>query len=1098
MSMKSIRSILAAVCAASALAGSAKEDPVKVTIPTAYSSGGYYRYCPSALVDEDGTRHVFYCRNKDNYEVVDHIYHATVGANGAISDEAVVLSPSDTKGAGWDSYHVCDPSVIAGAFYYNAHVYKYLMAYLGVKGKAGDASSDGAKCINNKVGFAVSDALDSGWRRLGADAVVVTGTPANWGVGQPSIVSLDGAGKVGLFYAGDYGTRFKALDFTDSEKTTASLVQFIGDKGAEVSRTNISDLKGLQTSGMTITNGDFAYDADTRLLYLAVDTPDAYNAWYDDGQQGLCITKAVTIYRCALPELTEALVKNVAWERITRIVPSDIGTDWKTAGRCHNAGLVRTSGGALFAKTAMVSVANVKSDALYTYRFQPADWTEDAPADVVVFRPTSDTYLEADGNGGGFNTGFCPSTKTRVEADYRICVTNSGTRWLYGVQSSTGLQQFGLYCGKGDQTMTMHDGSKAKYYLGVKSGDGADRRYQSCFDLKSRQLSIRSDGLLLNSATIPEAAVAEFRQSGHPLALFTLIREDGKFYSSARIAARLYSLAIYEDDVLVRDYIPYGQGAVTGLLDRCSGKVSIPVASTDPGAQDAMSHFKLGTDAGYAESTIAKKQYLDTGIYADPTVKIDVSFTMMSTAKDESVFGTGSESDGFWCNFAVNRNGNFVWDFQDDVSQLHGCGVAADTVDRRIVIDGPGDKVQLYGGEHLQYEAIISSSLSGTSCSKTSKAPIVLFNRAYAEDAGAVSITRPASVRIRSAKIWKGGTLVRDYEPRLVDNKVGLFDRISESFFGAHATEAEDNWELGHGGAVTGTTENGRGATANLDAYLESDGDAYIATDYKLSGRCRLETEISLIRPHRNSRILGSDFYCWYMQGGNQSQYFSPGVTEGEKKANKGNIPIGSERWEGYVDWPKGECGLKCGGDVRSKDTFTSGVAYAAQHPLHLFCGYEGKVANKNAARLYRMSVYEDGNLVRMYLPCQIDGVAGLWETCQGTFLTNACSYGELRFGGAGTNGCGMVFAKQPKSCTLRTFGTNTLVAFAPTATAYQWYKNGEPIAGATKSTLKVDWEKEPETSVYKCVAFYALFGTAESNEAVVTNNPTGLCIFVR
>ena len=134
------------------------EKTISLTIAD-YAGNGYYRYCPTVFVDGEGVRHAFYCHNRDKNVTVDYIYHATVDAAGNLSNEVVALSPCDTTGTGWDSYHVCDPSVIDGAFFYNGHTYKYLMAYLGVKGKAGDNSSDGAKCINNKVGFAVSDNL---------------------------------------------------------------------------------------------------------------------------------------------------------------------------------------------------------------------------------------------------------------------------------------------------------------------------------------------------------------------------------------------------------------------------------------------------------------------------------------------------------------------------------------------------------------------------------------------------------------------------------------------------------------------------------------------------------------------------------------------------------------------------------------------------------------------------------------------------------------------------------------------------------------------------------------------------------------------------
>lgn len=109
-------------------------------MPTDYSSGGFYRYCPATLV-EGGVRHVFYCKNTTANQIVDSIYHATVDAAGNLSGESAVLDPADSTGTAWDSYHVCDPSVIKGAFVYNGHTYTYLMAYLGVQGRVGDTAN---------------------------------------------------------------------------------------------------------------------------------------------------------------------------------------------------------------------------------------------------------------------------------------------------------------------------------------------------------------------------------------------------------------------------------------------------------------------------------------------------------------------------------------------------------------------------------------------------------------------------------------------------------------------------------------------------------------------------------------------------------------------------------------------------------------------------------------------------------------------------------------------------------------------------------------------------------------------------------------------
>jgi hypothetical protein len=209
---------------------------------------------------------------------------------------------------------------------------------------------------------------------MGGDCVVKTEHTDWWGVGQPSVVSIDGAGKVALFYAGDYGTRMMTLDFGTSAAAASSLREHVGGEGTFVSTVGIGDLKGVQTNGFTITNGDFAWNGKTGNLYLSVDTPDQPDPWYDDGGCGLSVTKAVTVYRAAIGELSPAGVASAKWVKVCRIRPDDLDADCRTAFRVHNSGLLRGPSGEFAGKTSFVSLAHLEANPLYTYRFVPVVW----------------------------------------------------------------------------------------------------------------------------------------------------------------------------------------------------------------------------------------------------------------------------------------------------------------------------------------------------------------------------------------------------------------------------------------------------------------------------------------------------------------------------------------------------------------------------------------------------------------------------------------------------------------------------------------------------------------------------------------------------
>ena len=729
---------------------------------------------------------------------------------------------------------------------------------------------------------------------------------------------------------------------------------------------------------------------------------------------------------------------------------------------------------------------------------------------LAHLQPTADTYLESDGAGGGINTGYYVTPKTRIEADYRVLST-SGTRYLYGClwDQNASTIQYGHYCqlnsGKYYQKMSYYNGTKMVWALSKEAvGEGA-ARYQSTFDLKNRQLSVRMQGVGVESADIPAEAVLP--TSGTPLALFGSMAADGQaFQSGNRSSIRLYSLAIYDDDVLVRDFIPYGAGAVTGLLDRCTGKVYRPTTKPTPNAPFATGNFKLGADDGCVMSSLKSPadQGLDTGIVATPNTKIEVDFTLLNPTGGDSVFGVDSQDGGLQFDFRLNKNKNFCWNFQDEQQTLTSMSVVATPADRRIVFDGPGDTITMTRGTTVEYTASISASLpAGATRTQTSGGTIQLFNRALYSAEGDVSCTGHASMQIRSAKIWENGTLVRDFAPRMVDNVVGLYDSVSGKLF-SNAPSAITRFD--GGGAIACTSENGVGIAANADAYISGYG-AYIKTDYYPNGKTRIEADYQILMTNGTRRLFGCESssglmsFGLYFQKSLQMFHLNNSKT-GKARYFNDRAPLGDDRYWSYVDLYVGKIGTYSGGELVGEDDAMS--AYVSHddvsaQPLgiHCYTKADGSAGQWGDARIYGLKVYEAGALVRNYIPAYKDGEGGLWEACNQKFWGSSNADVKFAFHGAGTNGCGMVFSEQPKSCTLKLDGEDTLVAFAPTAIAYQWYENGEPIAGATKSSLKVTW-KRPRVNTYKCVAFYAQFGQAESDEAVVTGEPSGLKIIFR
>lgn len=218
-----------------------------------------YNYCPSVLDNGDGTYQIYYCANRDSGKIVDYIMtrRGTKSGNGIQwGGESVALAPSDS---GWDKQHVCDPDVVKGVFHYNNQTYSYLMAYLG------------CMTTNNKtneVGIALANSPEGPWVKYAANPLVSFDPNAYgdaWGVGQPSLVSLDTKGNVMLYYTrGDkFGTRTvcRICNFSD-----LSNIQ-IGNENT-VPTTGLTERDG---SAPVLNNADFILDPSNHRVFVIRD-----------------------------------------------------------------------------------------------------------------------------------------------------------------------------------------------------------------------------------------------------------------------------------------------------------------------------------------------------------------------------------------------------------------------------------------------------------------------------------------------------------------------------------------------------------------------------------------------------------------------------------------------------------------------------------------------------------------------------------------------------------------------------------------------------------------------------------------------------------
>lgn len=708
-----------------------------------------------------------------------------------------------------------------------------------------------------------------------------------------------------------------------------------------------------------------------------------------------------------------------------------------------------------------------------------------APLTVVAqtsgeLRAMGDTYLEGTGSQA-IDVGCTVGPKTRIvtEIYYEAPASGSYTYYLFGVDS-----------GRRDFTyLQNNDNGVAACRNGTWGGTGGSAyirsgaRYLHDYNNKSGKWTVTAGTAGIQLASV--ALTTGTATSTATLGLFTRSKGNGS-YDNGLPLMRVYSCRVYEDDVLIRDLIPYGYGALTGMVDRCTGKVYTDV-------RKSKTPFKIGTDAAYVVSDASFGEWLDTGYRLTSNTKIEADFAISQVRANQTIFGAGG-GEGAWFRLYGDADNKFSSGCQDGaldgVKLLQTDGKSDIKTDGRrykYVLDLPNNLETLVYGEMTMHSAAPAHTIT-----KSATVPLGIFAYPTADDTGKVTAAYGGGVRIYSFKIWENGTLVRDYVPRLVDSVAKLYDRQNQQY-ATQKTVAGPEW----GGTIETVVEHQTTPASNGDAYLLSHASEYIDTGYRPTPTSRYVMDCAWRDVSGTWYSFGlSGYVGHYEQNGSDIAYYFDG-TQGQYKG--AGVTADEARFTCDMDFSKKKITWTRVGVAKSHTM--SGVPTAdATSTLYLFGRNNGGSINGAARlKLYSFTIYEGDELKHQYYPEMNGKVAGLRDRKTGDFLPKSGGSSDFAFFGAGSDGQGLAIADQPQSCTISVQGSHTLSAYAPGAVGYQWFKNGKLVEGAISATLDVDWHKgTPRSDVYQCVALYSVFGYAASDAVTVTNDRTGALLLVR
>lgn len=372
-----------------------------------------------------------------------------------------------------------------------------------------------------------------------------------------------------------------------------------------------------------------------------------------------------------------------------------------------------------------------------------------------VVKPSPHTrieYIESTGTQY-IDSLYVPNTNTAIElktsnlSDDAFAASSSGT-WFCGARQAYLNKAFGFYYNQSTKTMYYAFGNKMPYASFNQLYGG------------EKVIKANSSGLYINDTKVVSVTKETFT-SPVTLTLFAL-NNNGSVIS--RTACRIHYYKIWDNDVLVRDFVPVIDANGTACMyDNVSGEYFY-----NAGTDNFIAGEEVGTDVPqgcvgleYIEST--GTQYIDTGFN-------------INTSTDEVELLIQGVTDT-----------TYKWFFgEHDDGARFGLGSGDGTNKRNVAYGGTTYKVndtQIYGTQHTYLANASGVFLDGKKIANyttfTSKSTIYLFH---------LNLGNQSSY-MAGAKIWRykhtrNGELLIDLIPVYDYNGIAcMYDKVSKIFF---------------------------------------------------------------------------------------------------------------------------------------------------------------------------------------------------------------------------------------------------------------------------------------------------------------------------
>lgn len=369
-------------------------------------------------------------------------------------------------------------------------------------------------------------------------------------------------------------------------------------------------------------------------------------------------------------------------------------------------------------------------------------------------------YIESTGTEW-IDTQHIATNNTNIELDFEHISGKSGS-WipLLGQRITSGSNMFGFWVNQDSKAIAIIYGTVDTSTISGTNGNG-----RHVYKNIGNQFYL--DGALINTITTGDFV------STQPLALFGL-RTSEDVADTREGRGRVYSLKIYEGDVLVKDFIPALRNAdrEIGLYDRVNAQFhsnrGVGTFISPLGFVDGYQQLQYVEATGY--------QYIDTGFVPTPNTKVEADFAITDTRTSTSIWPAICGAQ----NLANSSDGRyFVFNYTPSTKTMAGSMTytvgttynMALSVSEGIFVNGIN--------KAPSYNWVDTPTVSLALCTRKSA------------DKGFETCMQ-AVMKLYRFKIFEAGELIRYYIPakRISDGAIGLYDYAYQTFHTSQGSSA--------------------------------------------------------------------------------------------------------------------------------------------------------------------------------------------------------------------------------------------------------------------------------------------------------------------